>query len=491
MLKSPTFSFSIFKLTTVAIIFYCGNMISQVQGDSVHIESTYAKKFTGTISKVDKEGYFIKTSHNREIFLSKLEIKSIQIVTKVVETEPIAKPTPPFIDSAQINPKINNLEQKTSKTELLKEYKNYDKQNNTSHEIDGKSNFATVYFSRPFRSYFNRKTVLYHNEKTIGFLTGYRYIEYKCLPGEHVFWQKSGLFRKSYIRANLQENKVYFIECSHNRAIPIYGKSTRLKKHLKFIQKNNPKLNIEVHKDKLDKIYSQSKRRGVEKYKKLLENDGIGMYSLSDNMYFDSSAHDYPFMKKDFIKNFNSEERFNVLIGAWTGTNQIQSSIGGYNHRVNLNSMNPLGINTELRLKNKQNRPFMGVELSSFWYNRQLSDYWYLGGGGAGANAVFYSQSIILNLKVYYEFRRAIIFYGFGLGSSKEELIFPYSTSASVGNNYLMVGNTLGSYFWLNKMFQFHFEIKTFSGVSNNTFGYNFSNQFGFNLGLKYLFKSL
>ena len=479
-------------LAILAFFIFCPDFFSQVQGDSVHIETTYAKKYVGKVSNLDKEGFFIKISNNREIYLPKIEIKSIQIVTKIVETGPIAKPTPPFIDSAQINPKINNLEQKTSKTEVLKEAKTHDKHNNTSHEIDGKSNFATVYFSRPFRNAFGRKTVIYHNEKTIGFLTGYRYIEYKCLPGEHVFWQKAGLFRKSYIRANLQENKVYFIECSHNQAIPIYGKSTRLKKHLKFIQKNNPKLNTEVLNGKLDKIYSHSKRRGVEKYKKLLENDGIGMSSLSENMYFDSSAHDYPFMKKDFIKNFNSGERFNVFIGAWTGTNRIQSSFGGWNnHWVDLNSMNPLGINTELRLKNKQNRPFMGVELSSFWYNRQLSNYWYLGSGGAGTNAVFYSQSIILNLKVYYEFRRAIIFCGFGLGSSKEELIFPNSIRAPLGNNYLMVGNTLGSYFWLNKMFQFHFGIKTFSGVSNNTLGYNISNQFGFNLGLKYLFKSL
>ena len=56
MLKSLTFPFSIFKLTTIAVIFYCGNLISQVQGDSVHIESTYAKTYTGTISKVDKRG---------------------------------------------------------------------------------------------------------------------------------------------------------------------------------------------------------------------------------------------------------------------------------------------------------------------------------------------------------------------------------------------------------------------------------------------------
>ena len=87
MLKSLTFSFSTFKLTTIAIIFYCGNLIGQVQGDSVHIESTYAKKYTGTISKVDKEGYFIKTSNNREIFLSKLEIKTIKVVLELVEPD--------------------------------------------------------------------------------------------------------------------------------------------------------------------------------------------------------------------------------------------------------------------------------------------------------------------------------------------------------------------------------------------------------------------
>ena len=88
------------------------------------------------------------------------------------------------------------------------------------------------------------------------------------------------------------------------------------------------------------------------------------MSNLSENMFLDSSAHDYPFMKKEFIKNYN-KEKYNVFVGAWTGINEMQSSLGGYNY-IRLNSMNPLGINSELRLNNKQNKPFLGVELSSF-----------------------------------------------------------------------------------------------------------------------------
>ena len=85
------FPFSIFKLTTIAVIFYCGNLISQVQGDSVHIESTYAKTYTGTISKVDKEGYFIKVTNQREIFLPLTEIKFMNKINTELEHKPIEK----------------------------------------------------------------------------------------------------------------------------------------------------------------------------------------------------------------------------------------------------------------------------------------------------------------------------------------------------------------------------------------------------------------
>ena len=483
MLKSITFSFSTFKLTTIAIIFYCGNLIGQVQGDSVHVESTYAKKYIGKISNLDKEGLFIKVSNSREIYLPKFEIKSILVIPKLVKPEAIAEVAPLSVDSSEVKTNTDNLKQVNPARDSLEKPETIEKQNKTSEKLDDKSNFATVYFSRPFKKAFGKRTILYHNEKTIGFLTGYRYIEYKCLPGEHVFWQNAGLFRKDFIKANLLENKVYFIECGHNQALPIYGISTRLKKHLKFIRKNNPKLTTEDHREKLDISYRRSKRNGIKKYNKLLENDGRGMSSLSENMYFDSSAHDYPFMKKEFIKNYNNKEKYNVFIGAWTGINQMQSTLGGYNY-IRLNSMNPLGINSEFRLKNKQNKPFLGVELSSFWYSQQLNNYWFLWGS---SNSRIKTHSIIVNMKVYYEFRRAIIFYGYGLGNCEEKFISDQSSSV---HNFLTVGNSIGSYFWLNKMFQFHFEIKTFSSVTNAQPGYNrYNRQFGLNFGLKYQIK--
>ena len=123
MLKSSTFSFSIFKLITVAIIFYGGNMISQVQGDSVYVESTYAKKFTGRISKVDKEGYFIKTSYNREIFLSKLEIKTIKVVLEWVEPDVDTKASTSIIDSNDGNTDDTNAQEEKSKIEISEKIK--------------------------------------------------------------------------------------------------------------------------------------------------------------------------------------------------------------------------------------------------------------------------------------------------------------------------------------------------------------------------------
>ncbi len=136
MLKSSTFSFSIFKLITVAIIFYGGNMISQVQGDSVYVESTYAKKFTGRISKVDKEGYFIKTSYNREIFLSKLEIKTIKVVLDLIEPNIDSKASTSFIDSNDVNTDGINAQKEnprqTNLEELIKSLENIPVSESTS-----------------------------------------------------------------------------------------------------------------------------------------------------------------------------------------------------------------------------------------------------------------------------------------------------------------------------------------------------------------------
>ena len=96
-------------------------MISQVQGDSVHIESTYAKKFTGTISKVDKEGYFIKTSYNREIFLSKSEIKTIEVVLELIESNIDSKASTSFIDSNNVNTDDTNAQKENPRQTNLEE----------------------------------------------------------------------------------------------------------------------------------------------------------------------------------------------------------------------------------------------------------------------------------------------------------------------------------------------------------------------------------
>ncbi|MEC8004871.1 MAG: hypothetical protein VX134_03580, partial [Bacteroidota bacterium] len=125
-----------FKLTTVAIIFYGGNMISQVQGDSVYVESNYAKKFTGRISKVDQEGYFIKTSYNREIFLSKLEIKTIKVILELIEPNIDSKASTSFIDSNDVNTYGINAQKEnprqTNLEELIKSLENIPVSESTS-----------------------------------------------------------------------------------------------------------------------------------------------------------------------------------------------------------------------------------------------------------------------------------------------------------------------------------------------------------------------
>ena len=123
-------------LAIITFFIFCPDFFSQVQGDSVHIESTYAKKYTGTISKVDKEGYFIKTSYNREIFLSKSEIKTIKVVLELIEPDIDTKASTLFIDSNDVNtddinalkekPKIETFEKIKSTSELSEFYLKYE-----------------------------------------------------------------------------------------------------------------------------------------------------------------------------------------------------------------------------------------------------------------------------------------------------------------------------------------------------------------------------
>ena len=187
MLKSLTFSFSTFKLTTIAIIFYCGNLIGQVQGDSVHIESSYAKKYTGTISKVDKEGYFIKTSNNREIFLSKLEIKTIKVILKLVEPNIVGETTTLFIDSNDVNRNDTNALKETPEIEFFEEIKStaeisefYIKYELANFDI---SSFNSLEKSKDYRE-FKRELSRHLYSKNFSLNFGEKIYFYKYLPRE-------------------------------------------------------------------------------------------------------------------------------------------------------------------------------------------------------------------------------------------------------------------------------------------------------------------
>ena len=187
MIKSLTFSFSIFKLTTLAITFFYGNLIGQVEGDSVHIESTYAKKYTGTVSRVDKEGYFIKTSYNREIFLSKSEIKTIKVVLELIEPDIDTKASTLFIDSNDVNtddinalkekPKIETFEKIKSTSELSEFYLKYELAN---FDI---SSFNSLEKSKDLRK-FRRKLSKHLYSKNFSLSFSEKVNFYKYLPSE-------------------------------------------------------------------------------------------------------------------------------------------------------------------------------------------------------------------------------------------------------------------------------------------------------------------
>ena len=108
-------------LAIIAFFIFCSDFFSQIKGDSVQIESTYGKKYTGTISKVDKEGYFIKTSYNREIFLSKLEIKTIKVVLDLIEPNIDSKASTLFIDSNDVNTDDTNARKENPRQTNLEE----------------------------------------------------------------------------------------------------------------------------------------------------------------------------------------------------------------------------------------------------------------------------------------------------------------------------------------------------------------------------------
>jgi hypothetical protein len=81
--------------------------------DSIVIVAKTGKIYKGIVSKSDFDGYFIKIENNREIYISNIEIKSVQFIKNLTTTNAQSLATEPGPDSAVIKNKI--LEEKVAK----------------------------------------------------------------------------------------------------------------------------------------------------------------------------------------------------------------------------------------------------------------------------------------------------------------------------------------------------------------------------------------
>ena len=196
-------------LAIITFFIFCTDFFSQVKGDSVHVESTYAKKYTGTISKVDKEGYFIKTAYNREIFLSKLEIKTIKVVSELVDPNIGSKASTLFINLNDGNtddtyaikekPEIEISKKIKSTSELSEFYIKYELAN---FDI---SSFNSLDKSKDYRKFAKELSRhLYSKNLSLSFSEKVKF--YKLLPSE--------------------------LEIYPNKSFKIYQKSKRTSKRL-------------------------------------------------------------------------------------------------------------------------------------------------------------------------------------------------------------------------------------------------------------------
>lgn len=76
--------------------------------DSIVIVAKTGKIYKGIVSKSDFDGYFIKIENNREIYISNLEIKSVQFIKNLTTTIAQSLATEPGPDSAVIKNKISD-----------------------------------------------------------------------------------------------------------------------------------------------------------------------------------------------------------------------------------------------------------------------------------------------------------------------------------------------------------------------------------------------
>ena len=189
-------------LAIITFFIFCSDFFSQIKGDSVHIESTYAKKYTGTISKVDKEGYFIKTAYNREIFLPKLEIKTIKVVSELVDPNIDSKASTLFINSNDGNTDDTNAIKEKPEIEISKKIKStselsefYIKYELANFDI---SSFNSLDKSKDYRKFAKELSRhLYSKNLSLSFSEKVNF--YKLLPSELEKYQNESfkIYQKS------------------------------------------------------------------------------------------------------------------------------------------------------------------------------------------------------------------------------------------------------------------------------------------------------
>ena len=111
-------------LAIITFFIFCSDFFSQIKGDSVHVETAYSKKYQGTVTQIDKEGFFIKISNNRDVYLPKLEIKTLFVVPKEVEIGAHAETHISSINSTDAKTKASK-----NQTEVSDFYKKYELHN--------------------------------------------------------------------------------------------------------------------------------------------------------------------------------------------------------------------------------------------------------------------------------------------------------------------------------------------------------------------------
>ncbi len=107
-------------LAIITFFIFCSDFFSQIKGDSVHVETVYSKKYQGTVTQIDKEGFFIKISNNREVYIPSLEIKTLFAVPKEVEIGTDAE-----TNIKLLNPTDAKTKASKNQTEVSDFYKKY------------------------------------------------------------------------------------------------------------------------------------------------------------------------------------------------------------------------------------------------------------------------------------------------------------------------------------------------------------------------------